>query len=105
MQLLFSGIWLTVLPAFADIISIEPPSSTVLPGQAFSINVDVSGISDLYAFQFDIGFNPAVISATSITEGSFLPAVAGRFSFLERLTMLAARSPSLPTLFWVHYRA
>jgi Cohesin domain len=70
---LILGISLMVTPSFADILSIEPSSLTVLPGEPFSVNVEVSGISDLYAFQFDIGFNPAIVSATSISEGSFLP--------------------------------
>src|SRR5262249_46484876 len=27
----------------------------------------------LYAFQFDLGFNPAILSVISVTEGPFLP--------------------------------
>jgi hypothetical protein len=38
----------------------------------FSVDVNVANISDLYAFQFDVGFTPGILSAISVTEGSFL---------------------------------
>lgn len=61
------------VPAIADTISIEPSSSIVVPGQSFSVEIRASAVSDLLAFQFDVGFNPGVLSATFIAEGSFLP--------------------------------
>jgi len=54
-------------------VSIQPPVSAVDVGSFFDVFVDVSSVTDLYAFQFDIGFNPAIISAISLTEGPFLP--------------------------------
>jgi len=60
--------------AFADpILSIEPPSTSVAAGTSFAVDVNVSNVSDLFAFGFDIGFTPATLSAVSVTEGSFLP--------------------------------
>jgi hypothetical protein len=32
----------------------------------------VSGITDLFAFQYSLSFNPALLQATDVTEGSFL---------------------------------
>jgi len=55
------------------IISIQPPTPTVTAGQTFSLDVDIAAVADLYAFQFDIGFDPALLSAVSISEGPFLP--------------------------------
>ena len=34
--------------------------------------MNISSIADLYSFQFDIGFNAAVLSAQSVSEGAFL---------------------------------
>jgi general secretion pathway protein D len=65
----------------APILSIEPPSQGVRPGQSFSLDVHITGVTDLYAFQFDLAFNPAVLSAGSITEGAFLPS-GGVTSFI-----------------------
>jgi hypothetical protein len=55
----------------ADTISVQPSFASFNIGDSFSLDVNVD-IVDLYAFQFDVSFNPAVLSATSITEGSFL---------------------------------
>jgi general secretion pathway protein D len=41
-------------------------------GDTFTVDIDVSGIADLYAFQFDLSFDPALLSAVSVVEGPFL---------------------------------
>lgn len=64
------------LPALADgvpALSISPASATVGAGNNVTLDVDISNITDLYAFQFDVTFDPGTVSAVSITEGSFLP--------------------------------
>jgi adhesin HecA-like repeat protein len=57
------------------ILSIEPPSLLVERGDSFSLDVRISGVTDtdLFAFQFDLAFDPLILSARSITEGPFLP--------------------------------
>ena len=47
-------------------------SSTVSAGNTFAVDVNISGVTDLYGFQFDVLFGPATVSATSETEGPFL---------------------------------
>jgi len=61
------------LPAFATTIGIQPAIKDVVLGQIFILDVTISDVTDLYAFQFDVGFDPAVLSAQSISEGIFLP--------------------------------
>ena len=61
------------MPAFGGPVSIQPSPMTVTLGQTFSVNVAVSNMTDLYAFEFDLGFNSLVLNATGITEGAFLP--------------------------------
>jgi hypothetical protein len=66
--LIFSGC------AFADasaVVSLQPTSSTISTGDIATVDVDISGVNDLYAYQFDVLFGAAV-SATSENEGSFL---------------------------------
>lgn len=36
------------------------------------VDVNIFGVADLYDFQFDLGFNPAVIRAMNVPEGAFL---------------------------------
>src|SRR5258707_577143 len=70
---------LSCFAASAGIISVLP-SSTVLLGNQVSVNVNVAGVSDLYAFQFDIAFNSAVLSAVSVAEGGLFSSVGVFFS-------------------------
>lgn len=60
----------TSLPA--GTISVLPAAPAVTVGQSFTLSVDITGATDLYAYQFDLGFNPAVLEAISVTEGAFL---------------------------------
>jgi general secretion pathway protein D len=68
------------VPARADsVVSIQPSVSIPGVGETFDVLVEISSLSDLYAFQFDISFDPAILSAIDVTEGSFLP--GGGFTF------------------------
>src|ERR1039457_6970529 len=59
----------------AQSISIQPAAVTVNPGQAIVLNINAAGITDLYAFQFDVGFNKVVVSASSVVEGGMFSSV------------------------------
>ena len=54
-------------------------SDDVAVGDTFGVPVIVSGVSDLYGFQFDLSYNPAVLQLTNITEGSFLSSAGTTF--------------------------
>src|ERR1035441_10690187 len=56
----------------AGTISLQPTAPTKTVGQSFTLSVVISGASDLYGYQFDLGFDPTVLKATSVTEGAFL---------------------------------
>jgi general secretion pathway protein D len=58
----------------AATVSVQPSSNAVGQGQTLDVSVDISGVSDLYAFQFDLGYDPTILSAISVSEGSLLPA-------------------------------
>jgi hypothetical protein len=45
---------------------------TVSQGSSAAVDVNIAGVTDLYDFQLDLTFNPAVLEATGVTEGSFL---------------------------------
>jgi hypothetical protein len=65
--------WGVVHASATPILSVEPPIQVVQSGQSFSLEVAISNVADLYAFQFNLAFNPLVLSATDVTEGPFLP--------------------------------
>src|SRR5579863_8082042 len=63
-------------------LSPDPALEIVDDGQTFSLNITISNVTDLNAFQFDIGFNPLILNAIGTTEGSFL-ALGGPTFFLH----------------------
>jgi hypothetical protein len=64
---------LTPAVCAATTIQITPTPKTVTVGDTFTLDVDVTGATDLYAFQFGLTFNPSVLQLLSDTEGAFLP--------------------------------
>ena len=60
-------------------ISLNVSPSPAAEGNTVLVNVNISGAVDIYAYQFSLLFNPAVLQATTSTEGSFLPAGGSTF--------------------------
>jgi len=54
-------------------------SATVGTGVSFDIPVSVNQVSDLYAYEFDLSFDPAILELLSISEGPFLPGTGTTF--------------------------
>ena len=48
------------------------PTSTVTPGSSVNVDVTISDIADLYAYQFSLAFNPNLLQVSSYSLGSFL---------------------------------
>ena len=63
-------LWLSYGIASAGTIALAPVDQTVSLGQSVSIDVNVADIADLFAFQFDVFFDPAILSAASVVEGA-----------------------------------
>ncbi|HEY2779809.1 MAG TPA: cohesin domain-containing protein [Steroidobacteraceae bacterium] len=61
----------------ADLSVVAPASVTA--GSEFTVDVNISGAADLYGYQFDLGFNPSVLSTVSVSEGSFLASGGSTF--------------------------
>jgi hypothetical protein len=69
---LFAAVLVLPICTCADtVLSVQTPS-TVSQGSTFIVGVNIAGVTDLYDFQFDLSFNPAVINATNVSEGMFL---------------------------------
>jgi Dockerin type I domain/Cohesin domain len=56
----------------SPLIIVEPSNSNPTVGENFTVNVVASDVTDLYAFQFDLGFDPNVVEVDDVTEGPFL---------------------------------
>jgi general secretion pathway protein D len=68
-----------ILSADAPVLSLNGPSTPVTVGSVFNIAVNISGVSDLTAFQFDVGFDPTFAKATLVNEGPFLGSAGATF--------------------------
>ena len=62
-------------PAHAadPVLSLNVTPNPVAIGGMVAVDVVITGVLDLYAYQFDLSFDPAVLVATGVTEGAFLP--------------------------------
>jgi hypothetical protein len=66
-------------PAGADaLLTVDPSKDVAQIGDSVDFDFLVSGVSDLYGFQFDVGYDPTVFSLSSQEQGDFLggPAAA-----------------------------
>jgi hypothetical protein len=64
---------------FAGTIDVVGPVTNPGVGGTFAVDVDATGITDLYEFQFDLSFNPTLLSAVSVVEGALLPSGGATF--------------------------
>jgi len=55
------------------IVSIDPADQTVYYGETVNANIDIQNVTDLYAFDLTVYYNPALLSLTNVSEGAFLP--------------------------------
>ena len=60
--------------SWGDTVAVVGPLSSPSVGDTFTVDVNIVGVTDLYAFQFDLLFNPTLLKAVNINEGAFLPA-------------------------------
>jgi hypothetical protein len=51
---------------------LQPSSSSAAVGETVTLSVMVSGVNDLYGFQFDINYNPDVVEVKEVKEETFL---------------------------------
>lgn len=75
------GGWLAVSlgSASATDLLLGPSTTTTTPGSEFSVDLLAVDVTDLYAYQFSLGFNPNVVSVVSVTEGPTLGSVGTTF--------------------------
>jgi hypothetical protein len=67
---LFVGLFARPVVA-SPIVSIGPASGPVTAGSSFFLDIAITGVSDLFGFQFDVFYNPTLLMANPIVEGSF----------------------------------
>lgn len=56
----------------APVLTMAADSSEQAVGSQFNISLDISGISDLYAFNLTLGYDASKVRFMAVTEGDFL---------------------------------
>jgi len=56
----------------ATTVFVDPPTSMVAGGQTFFIDIKISDVSDLYGWEFKLGWNPDLLNVVNVIEGNFL---------------------------------
>jgi hypothetical protein len=72
--LLFASL-VVLAPAFVEangVTTISAPFVTVGVGDTFTIPISITGATDLTSWQFDLAFDPGIVTANSVTEGPFM---------------------------------
>lgn len=75
------GIAFAMTPRSLKADALLSESSSVSVDNSLVIPISISGASDLYAFQFDVTWDPSILQLQSINEGPFL-ATAGSTFFI-----------------------
>ena len=60
-------------------LTLSASSSPATVGTSVSIDVLLSGVSDLYAYQYSLSFDPTVVQFTTGSEGTFLSSGGSTF--------------------------
>jgi len=53
-------------------VFVSPSSVNVRVNQTFEVTINVSGVSDLYGWEFKLGYNTSLLEMVNTVEGSFL---------------------------------
>jgi MYXO-CTERM domain-containing protein len=78
--LLLGSLFLASLQAYAaPAVSLVATPNPVGTASTVTLNVNASGFTDLYAWQFSVKFDPTLFQAMGATEGSFLAGAGSTF--------------------------
>lgn len=67
------------VPAWAADPVLSVSASPAVVGSPVTLSVLIADITDLYAFQYSLAFDPSLLQVTGVTEGSFLSAGGSTF--------------------------
>jgi hypothetical protein len=60
-------------------VCVDPQTTVGTVGQNFVVNINISGVADLYGWEFSLGWNGTILEAVTVSEGSFLKSGGSTF--------------------------
>ncbi|MBK9169470.1 MAG: hypothetical protein IPM24_18685 [Bryobacterales bacterium] len=76
-QFVLASLLVWGVPLGAATIEVSPGSANATIGSTIIVDVLIQSVADLYAHQFDLSFDPSVLSATLVSPGQFLSGGVG----------------------------
>ena len=76
-------VWKDAYAASSTTVSVSPSTVTASVGQNFTVNVTISGVYDLYGWQFRLNWTAGLIDIVNVTEGSFLKLGGGTYFYWD----------------------
>jgi general secretion pathway protein D len=73
----------------STVLSVEPKIVQETTGQNFTVNVSISNVADLYAWQLELSWNPSLLNVTNVAEGPMLKS-SGNSTFFSPVVNNAA---------------
>jgi hypothetical protein len=70
--------WVTVTTYSKGTMSVNPASLTD-PSSPFTVDIDITGVDDLYAWEFKLYYNSTILSNSAVSEGTFLSDAGSTF--------------------------
>ena len=67
-----AGLVSTQVLAADPVLSITATPSPAVLGSSVGLDIVITGVIDLYAYQFSLAFNPTMLQAVNLTEGALL---------------------------------
>jgi hypothetical protein len=63
-----------IIPLFVEgaLLTINPLNQNVPPGSTVSVTLDISDVTDMYGWQFSIGYDHSIVSLNNVSSGPFL---------------------------------
>lgn len=56
----------------ATIVAIDPRITVEAPDESFNVTVTVTDVAELFTWEFNMTYNPAILNVTKVIEGPFL---------------------------------
>ncbi|MGA3191948.1 MAG: cohesin domain-containing protein [Candidatus Bathyarchaeia archaeon] len=72
---LFVGIYPLGKATPGTVVAVDPTASTVKLGQTFGININITDVTGLLGFDFQLSYDATVLKLVDIQQGSFLKSV------------------------------
>ena len=56
----------------ATVVAVDPKITVKAPSESFNVTITVTDVAELFTWEFNVTYNPAILNVTKVIEGPFL---------------------------------